>query len=304
MSAPATPTLIAEGASRPAAPKGDRPLRLLVGYDGRGGSRDALSFASALGESTEVELTVASVRPYRPGQPGAESRAMVIEEDEHWVGRGAAAVLGSAPFATRVIAGGHQAEGLKELAEAEGSDMIVVGSSHSSRIGRVSPGKVGRRVLDGAPCAVAVAPRGLADTEPSIRTIAVGFDGSQASATALRRAIGLAERTGASLLVLGAIEISLGLAGFETRQPKDFQRTQMERHLQRALESVPPTTLAESKILYGDPTEEIVEAAAEADLLVLGSRGSYGPATQLVLGEVGAGVVKSASTPTLFTVTD
>lgn len=280
------------------------PLRLLVGYDGRVGSRDALSFAKGLCEKTEVELTVASVRPYHPGLLGAESFATVTEEDEHWIGRGTCEVLGSIPFSTRVIAGGHEAAGLKELAEAEGVDMIVVGSTHRGRIGSVFPGSVGGRVLDGAPCAVAIAPRGLADSDFSIQTIAIGYDGSRASATALDRAIGLAERTDASLLIMGAVEISPGPAGSETtRQPKGFQQTQMEHHLQRALESVPSTVSAETRLLLGKPAEVIVEAASEVDLLTLGSRDSYGLIPRLMLGGVGAAVVKGARTPTLITPT-
>lgn len=280
------------------------PLRLLVGYDGGTGSRDALSFAKALCEKTEVELTVASVRPYRPGPLGAEGFGTAIKEDEHWIGRGTCEVLGSIPFATRVIAGGHEAAGLKELAEAEDSDLIVVGSTHRERIGSVFPGSVGGHVLDGAPCAVAIAPRGLSDSDFSIQTIAVGYDGSKASATALHLAVGLTERTDASLLILGAVEISLGLAGFETRQPKGFQQAQMERHLQRALESVPPTVPAESRLLLGEPAEMIVETASEVDLLILGSRGSYGLVPRLMLGSVGAAVVKGATSPTLITPTD
>jgi nucleotide-binding universal stress UspA family protein len=279
-------------------------LRLLVGYDGQQGSRDALAFAGAFCEQTEAEMIVASVRPYRPELLGPESFAAATGEDEGWIRRGAGEVLGSIPVSARVIAGGHEATGLKELAEAEGSDMIVLGSTHGGPPSRASPRGVGERVLDGAPCAVAIVPRGPADTGVSIRTIAVGYDGSAASATALHRAVGLAERIGASLLILGAVEVSLGLAGFETRQPKGFQRAQMERHLRHALDSVPPTVSSESRLLLGEPAEQIAEVANEADLVMLGSRGGYGSDHRVVLGSVGAAIVKSAPSPTLITPTD
>ena len=133
----------AEASSSTGGPPTIGPLRILVGYDGGTGSRDALSFAKALCEKTEVELTVASVRPYRPGPLGAEGFAIAIKEDEHWIARGACAVLGSIPFSVRAIGGGHEATGLKELAEAEGIDLIVVGSTHRGRVGSVFPGSVG-----------------------------------------------------------------------------------------------------------------------------------------------------------------
>jgi nucleotide-binding universal stress UspA family protein len=252
---------IAEAPSSVVPLETGRPLRILVGYDGLSGSRDALAFATALCEKTEVELTVASGHDHDP-------------------------------------------IGLKELAEAEDSDMIVIGSGSRGRIGCTSLGRVAEGVLDGASCAVAVVPRGLADTDVSIRTIAVGYDGSKAAAAALHQAVRLAARVDASLTILGAVEISLGLAGFETRQPKDFQRAQMERHLRRALGSVPPDISAESRLLLGEPGETIIAAANGVDLLILGSQGNYSAVSRLVLGSVGAAVMRNAPCPTLITPID
>lgn len=151
---------VAEPVARPAgapslAPA--RPLRLLVGYDGRPASRDALSFAKALAETEQAELTVASVRGYWPGLLG-ESYELVVKEDERWISRGATEVLGDRPFSVRVLAGGHETTGLRELAEAEESDMIVVGSTHRGRVGRVCPGRIAhgdrpRQADRGPPCA-------------------------------------------------------------------------------------------------------------------------------------------------------
>lgn len=251
-------------------------MRLLVGDDGGPGSRDALALARALGGKGEAALTVGSIRPSRPELVGVENH--LVEDPE--------------------------AAGLKELAEADGSDLIVLGSTHRGRMGRVCPGSVGERVLDGAPSAVALAPRGYAEGDASIREIAVGYDGSRASAVALRRAIGLAERCQASLLVLGVVEISLGLAGYETRQSKEQQRAEMEHHLERALETVPSSLAARSRLLFGAPARSLVEAASEGDLLVLGSRGSYAARRRVVLGTVGAAAIRSAECPTVITTTD
>ena len=78
----------------------------------------------------------------------------------------------------------------------------------------------------------------------------------------------------------------------------------MKQDLQRALESVPPRVSAESRLLIGEPAEVIVEAANEADLLMLGSRGSYRPTPRVALGTVGAAVTRNAPSPTLITPTD
>lgn len=280
------------------SPAPSRPLRLLVGYDGRPASRDALSFAKALGATNEVELTVASVRGYWPDLLG-ESYELVVKEDERWISRGATEVLGDTPFSVRVLAGGHESAGLRELADAEESDMIVVGSTHRGRLGRVCPGSVGERVLSEAPCAVAVAPRGLADRSFHLGTIAVGFDGSKQAEGALRTALDIAVRTGASLRILSVVDTDV-VFGTETLPRKDEQ-ARIERRLEHAVERARGSVVAEGQVLFGMPSHAIPDAAEDADLLVIGSRGHYGVTRRLLLGSVAARVMRTAPCPTLIT---
>ena len=69
----------------------------------------------------------------------------------------------------------------------------MVGSSHRGKLGRVLPGSVGESLLRGAPCAVAVAPRGYAGAEhPAIGLIGVAYDGSEEAKLALGEAERLA----------------------------------------------------------------------------------------------------------------
>ena len=74
--------------------------------------------------------------------------------------------------------------------------------------------------------------------------------------------------------------------------------------MKRALESVSPTVSAESRLLFGPADRVLVEAVKETDLLVLGSRGNYGPLHRLVLGSVAVEVVRNAPCPTLITPAD
>jgi len=274
-----------------------RPLRLLVGYDGRPASRDALAFAKGFAETGEAELTVASVRGYWPELLG-ESYELVVQEDERWIGRGATKVLGDVPFSVRVLPGGHETAGLRELAEAEGSDVILVGSTHRGRIGRVCPGSVGERVLNEAPCAVAVAPRGLADRGLRFRTVAIGFDGSKEAQAALQTAIDLAKWSGASLRVLAAVDTSL-VFGMEGGSPSSGDKNRVERRLEHAVEHARESVEAEGQMLYGAPSHAVPAAAENADVLVIGSRGHYGVARRLLLGSVAAHVMRSAPCATL-----
>ena len=50
--------------------------------------------------------------------------------------------------------------GLHELAELIGADLLVIGSSRRGLLGRVLIGDDTRAALNGAPCAVAIAPAG------------------------------------------------------------------------------------------------------------------------------------------------
>ncbi len=280
----------------PSAPT--RPLRLLVGYDGRPASRDALAFAKALADTGDADLTIASVRGYWPELLG-ESYELVVKEDERWISRGATEVLESMPFSVRVLAGGHETAGLRELAEAEESDMIVLGSTHRGRIGRVCPGSVGERVLSEAPCTVAVAPRGLADRSVHFDTIAVGFDGSKQAQVALRTAIDLAKRTGAALRILAVVDTDF-VFGTEIN-PSDSEKERVKRRLGHAVDHARHSVKAEGQMLYGVPSHAIPEAAEEADLLIIGSRGHYGIGRRLLLGSVAARVMRTAPCPALIT---
>jgi nucleotide-binding universal stress UspA family protein len=276
--------------------------RVLVGFDERRASRDALALGKALCEKTGAKLIVASVRAYWPDLIGPSNYARVAAGDEVWLNREAKKALGAQPFLTHVVAGGPSAEGLKEIAAAEEADLIIVGSTHRGRLGRVLPGSVGERVLNNAPCAVAVAPLGLADEEHfELREVAIAFDGSREAGVALSLAIELAERAAASLLILGAVQTDIDVTGRGPETLDDIELARMERQLERARESVPATVAVEVRLLRGAPSRVLVEAAEGCDLLVLGSRGHYGPARRLFLGSVATQVMRSARCATLIT---
>lgn len=275
--------------------------RVLVGFDERPASRDALALGKALCERTGAELIVASVRPYWPELIGPAEYARAVAEDEAWLGREAIKVLGEQRFSTSVIAGGHETSGLKEIAAAEQADVIVVGSTHRGRLGRVMPGSVGERVLNNAPCAVAIAPLGLADQELQLGKIAVAYDGSRQAAAALGFAIDLAQQAGAALLILGAVEFNVEVTGLGAQTLDDVEVARMQHHLKRARERVPASVAVETRILRGPPNHVISEAAEGSDLLVLGSRGHYSAARRLFLGSVATQVTRSAPCATLVT---
>jgi len=279
------------------------PRRILVGVDEGPGSADALALAGALAEAAGAELIVASVRPFWPESipPGDYGRVISEEEDE--LRREVAPLLRGRQFRTRVIAGGRAGDGLHEIAVTEQADLIVIASTHRGPIGRVLPGSVGERVLDGAPCAVAIAPRGYgadrSDGRSKLRRIVVGYDGSRESVAALADAVAIAADLDATIVLVGVVEMRFDLAGFPRPANVD-EIARIERTLARGRASLSPDIAVETAEVHGIASEVITALARDADLLAIGSRGSYGPVRRIFLGSVAAKVARMAPCPTVI----
>lgn len=274
--------------------------RVLVGFDAKAASRDAFKLGGLLAKAGGGKLVLASILSGWPEAIAPGDYAWLVIEEEKRIAREAYASLGSREFEISVIAGGTAAEGLKSIAAAESADLIVIGSTHRGAIGRVLPGSVGERVLDGAPCAVAIAPRGLAEREIELGRILVGCDGSRESLAAADLAGALAEANAAQLTLVGVVEMRFDLAGFP-RPAAAAEIARIERALERASRALPPTSSPTIKEVHGVAAEVIAAAGLEADLLVLGSRGQYGPLRRTVLGSVAAKVARSAPCASLIT---
>ena len=235
-----------------------------------------------------------------------------------------AGVAGVGSVGRRLVVSRSAARGLHAAAVSERADLIVVGSSHRGPLGRVLAGSVGERLLSGAPCGVAVAPRGHAARESRrIEAIVVAFDGSAEARFALRIAHGLAACTGARVRALMVIVpsspgvavgevvpfssvdavVPLGdVERLETMQLADGlerQERAARAALEAAVEALVEGAKIEQQVLVGpDPASTILDAARGADLLVLGSR-AYGPVRRALVGSVSVRVVRHAPCPVL-----
>jgi len=303
----------------------DSFARILVGYIATEQGADArglgVDVAAACGSDLMLVSVVPAVWIENVGEQtgpamvhsGARDRtASALKEASTEL----ADVPGLGTVERRLEASSSAARGLHDTAVAEDADLIIVGSSHHGALGRVLLGSVGERLLSGAPCAVALAPRGHAAREArAIRVVGVAFDGSPEAQIALRTARGLAARTGATVRVLMVIEPPAAIPGHFVPLPGIERLVAIERGeaLQRqelAARSALDTTLRalgdgvaiEPQVLVGgDPASAILDAArADVDLLMLGSR-AYGPMRRALLGSVSGAVVRHASCPVLVT---
>jgi nucleotide-binding universal stress UspA family protein len=184
--------------------------------------------------------------------------------------------------------------GLHDLAQAESADLIVVGSSRHGVVGRVLLGDDTRGALDGAPCAIAVAPAGYAQRPRLIREVGVGYNGSPESKHALSVARDLAEEHGAKLsafeaVTIPAIALSTG--------PLPIDRW-MDDLLDDARRRVSSLDGVEPHAVYGKAAEELAMFSASVDVLVVGAR-DYGPVGRLIHGSTSRELVRDARCPLL-----
>ena len=128
--------------------------------------------------------------------------------------------------------------------------------------------------------------------------IVVGVDTSDSSKDALRWAAAQARLTGSRLRAVMAWEIPT--MAFWAPLPEGLD---LEKDCQQALESTVKEVLGADPgveltlaVVSGHPAPALIEQAADADLLVLGSRG-HGEFTGMLVGSVSEHCVAHASCP-------
>ena len=131
------------------------------------------------------------------------------------------------------------------------------------------------------------------------RTVIVGIDGSPGSAVALRWAIDHADRLGRVVPVMaflsGPFEHGFGTrAGFDAAA--EPYRREAVRRLLEFLEEHAPELVDDGAVVEFRAGPALVEAAREAELLVVGTRGR-GVRTDRSIGSVGAYCVRHATVP-------
>ena len=130
------------------------------------------------------------------------------------------------------------------------------------------------------------------------RTIVVGVDGSEASKDALRWATGQADLTGASLVAVIAWEFPAAWGGVPVPASYDPEQSAREAAEEVVKDVLGPDGLArvDLRVVESRPAPALIEAAAGADLLVVGSRG-HGAFSGMLLGSVSQHCVAHSPCP-------
>jgi nucleotide-binding universal stress UspA family protein len=267
---------------------------VIVGVDGREGGHGALAAATMLcGESGAITLAYVyplEPRAWRGTTPEYDAAQREKAQDLLEKTREESGV--EAEF--RVVGSPSVGRGLHELAEAVGADLLVVGSSGRRLLGRVFVADDTRAALNGAPCAVAIAPAGYSQRPATMREIGVGYDGSPESEHALGVARKLASERQATLSAFEAVS----LPAYAFVGPPVPDENLIDELVQRAHQRVASLRGVEPHAAYGDPAQELALYSAPLDLLVIGSRG-YGPLGRVVHGSTALELSRSARCPLL-----
>ena len=268
--------------------------QIVVGVDEHEGGRDAIAVAMKLlapdGDLTLAHVYAGDPHLHRGASPAYDAsereRAIeLLEKTRQETGVDANLRWRGSPSVGR---------GLHELAELVGADLLVVGSTRRSLLGRVLVGDDTRSALNAAPCAIAVAPAGYAKELAVMREIGVGYDGSPESEHALEVATALAKDVGAKLSAFEAVSLPVYVF---TAGPVPIDES-IEDLVNDARTRIAALGEVEPHAAYGRAAEELALYSASLDLLVVGSRG-YGPIGRLIHGSTSLQLAHTARCPLL-----
>ena len=278
----------------------------VVGHDGTERGDDAVALARRLSALYDAELLAVHVI----GMPPTRDRftGPVLDRLEDAAGvvlararRGLEDTPGPAP---RAVHASSPAAGLQAVCDAEGAGLVTVGPGHRGPIGRVLAGTTAERLLSGAPCPVALAPRGYAEAVDSFERVVAGYDGSEESGLALQVAAELASLAGVRLRIVAVAEpptatytaAEINLAEVVERSV----RQQAERLAAEGAGRVAGDLTVERDVAWGEAGTALASAArAGGDLLVIGSR-RYGPVRSVLVGSAGHHLAHNATCPVLI----
>jgi nucleotide-binding universal stress UspA family protein len=278
----------------------------IAGYDGSEASRAAVRFAGALAQVTGASMTIATVYDepeftFGRGGSAVISRQALVDQARHRAEL-TLDTLEDVDAAKCTVMANSTAHGLQRLSEDRHAALLAVGTTHRGPAGRLVPGSVAERLLQGAPCPVLVVPPGAGETP--VRSITVAYDLRPEAQAALDHGVRLAEQLGARLTLVNIFEPSVAYPGAGAAvSAEDFEedaRRELEGLIREKTAGLPAAIDARVSVYAGPPSVILEQAARDgADLLVAGSRG-YGPVRSVLMGSVSRHLVDHAPCPVLI----
>jgi nucleotide-binding universal stress UspA family protein len=264
--------------------------KALVGVDGHDGGLDAAVLGRQL-VAPDGELVLAHIGAGYPvaakGDTGGYERILRVESQ---------AVLEQASEQTGIRShvshvSTSVGRGLRELAERESADLVVVGATRRGPAARVFIGDDTRETLKAVRgrVAVAVAPAGYAHQSSGIGKIGLAYDGSPESRAAATVARELAIAMDAELAAIEVLDLPMLL--LYSGKPREGMSTQDP--LQAASSEIVTLGGFEPRVRVGYADEQLTNASDRLDLLVMG-HGSAGRVRRLLRSSTSQDLARAA----------
>lgn len=208
--------------------------------------------------------------------------ATILDDDEDGAAPEAALEVIAAPLRAehevrvRTFRAPTATAGLRALVCDEAPAALVIGSTRNRRLRRDTPEGVTAWSLRGAPCALAIAPRGACDHEAPLRRIGAAFADSGEGHDVVAAAVELATLAGGSVRVLTTLEPQAAESGRRGPDGVDERERASAALIGRRGRRLVPVELRvghDNEVLVGYPADALGCVSREVDLLVCGPPG-------------------------------
>ena len=284
--------------------------RILLATDFSGPAGRAEEYAVSFAAKWDAHVTVMTVLEFPPGldpeypvnqhyltQRMSEATDQLADVKQRWSRRGIAA--------TTRIATGIPSEEIHKAAQAEDSDLIIVGTRGKTGLAHVLLGSTAERLIRTAPCPVLAVrlEESSGHRGAVLDRLLVPIDGSDCSLDALEYDAVVAKLAKASIDVLHVLEpVSYGLDfTFESAQQRVQARERLTKKVDELCAALSASGLTvKGHVVGGLPSDSILSQAEglSSDVIVMGTHGRRGLSHALA-GSVTEAVLRRAQCPIL-----
>lgn len=265
---------------------------IIAAYDGSEGSDEALRWAAreawARGTALTICLTWPAADLLQLGDGGAHDRAQHLGGEILARGVRLAGAVPDLAEVRTVLAEGSPAHVLCERSST--AEMVVVGSRGHGGLADSRLGSVSWQVACHGQGRVVVVRGQWRPVNQSPGPVVAGIDGSRESQDALTFAFEEAALRDVPLVAVCALMDAPGRIGGAGRMEDDFGRLMTSREKEH------PEVTVLRQVTFGTPRSALLEAAAEAQMLIVGARG-LGGLKGMSLGSVAGTLVHHSPCP-------
>jgi len=276
---------------------------VIVGADGTDYSKTAVRWAAREAQRRGLPLRVTYVYDW----DSREARYEADYNDPGFIHKRAEGIVATAAYEARTVAPHLAVDGdpvighpvARLLAEAEGAELMVLGSRGHGGFAGLLLGSVSQRVATHACCPVVVV-RGRGETAEG--PVAVGVDDSPSADRVLETAFDQASGSGCALTVVRSYLPALPLwlsnvraSDVQTPGQDADERARLEEQL-APWRAKYPETCVEVVLTHDSIAAALVEASKHAQLVVVGSRG-HGVIAGSLIGSAGLQLLHHAECP-------